>query len=235
MVDIKCLTCGKKFTVIPSRKDSAKFCSNKCKIEDFKGRSLSDETRLKISRALMGKPSGRKGLENITIGKLVKCINCGNKTLQKINREKIFCSDNCRAKLYRKRYPERYAKRYKKWYERLKEENPNFTKERYLKRRSKPNFREQVNRWAKTQYQRLRNLALEKYGSKCECCEESRKEFLGIDHIEGGGTAHRKELKGKMNIYRYLYKNNYPKDFRLLCYNCNSSLGFYGYCPHTKI
>ncbi len=29
-------------------------------------------------------------------------------------------------------------------------------------------------------------------------------------------------------------KDNYPKnDFRILCWNCNCSRGFSGYCPHA--
>lgn len=34
----------------------------------------------------------------------------------------------------------------------------------------------------------------------------------------------------------YIIKNNFPKDLRLLCYNCNLSREFYGgeerTCPH---
>jgi hypothetical protein len=37
-VKIKCLTCGKEFEVVYSRKDKAKFCSNKCRGSLLKGR-----------------------------------------------------------------------------------------------------------------------------------------------------------------------------------------------------
>jgi len=36
------------------------------------------------------------------------------------------------------------------------------------------------------------------------------------------------------NFYRWLKQNNFPEGFRVLCINCNFSLGIYGYCPHEK-
>lgn len=77
---------------------------------------------------------------------------------------------------------------------------------------------------------KIRLEALNHYGGSCECCGEVRTEFLGIDHIFGGGQAHRKSLT--ISIYRWLKKNNWPAGFRVLCHNCNLSLAFYGYCPH---
>jgi hypothetical protein len=69
------------------------------------------------------------------------------------------------------------------------------------------------------------------YGKVCACCGESRMEFLGIDHIKGGGTRHRRQCGG--NVYIPILQEPYnPKKYRVLCWNCNLSLGFYGYCPH---
>ncbi len=77
--------------------------------------------------------------------------------------------------------------------------------------------------------------AISHYGDKCVCCGETIFEFLSIDHINGGGSKHRKELKLQgTNFYRWLRDNNYPSGYRVLCYNCNLSLGFNGYCPHNK-
>lgn len=33
---------------------------------------------------------------------------------------------------------------------------------------------------------------------------------------------------------KWLKRNDWPKGFRVLCHNCNSSLGYYGYCPHRR-
>lgn len=56
-----------------------------------------------------------------------------------------------------------------------------------------------------------------------------------MDHIDGAGREHRREIgQGANALYRWLAKNGYPDGFRVLCHNCNSARGFYGYCPHNK-
>lgn len=74
-------------------------------------------------------------------------------------------------------------------------------------------------------------------GGKCECCGESKMEFLAIDHIQGGGSRHRKETNdpsGAKLVSRLLNGKEDKSKYRVLCHNCNLSLGFYGYCPHTN-
>ena len=80
---------------------------------------------------------------------------------------------------------------------------------------------------------------LEALGGKCACCGETMAEFLTVDHINGDGAAHRKQLTGKtrassIKIYRDIRKRGFPKDqFRVLCFNCNCAIGSWGYCPHA--
>jgi hypothetical protein len=83
--------------------------------------------------------------------------------------------------------------------------------------------------------QKLKQTVLRAYGGVCACCDEDRIEFLGIDHINGGGRKHRTALKisGGWNFYQWLKTNFFPKGYRVLCHNCNISLGVFGYCPHT--
>ena len=66
--------------------------------------------------------------------------------------------------------------------------------------------------------------------NNCACCGESHVEFLAIDHINGGGGKHRKQIN--QPFFRWLNKSNYPEGFRVLCHNCNMALGLYGKCPH---
>lgn len=65
----------------------------------------------------------------------------------------------------------------------------------------------------------------------CACCKINILEFLSIDHKKGGGTQHKKTIGA--HLYEWLKKNKFPAGFRILCHNCNQSLGAYGYCPHN--
>lgn len=98
-----------------------------------------------------------------------------------------------------------------------------------------PEERGRRNEYAKG----IRLMALAFYGGEipeCNCCGEKEIKFLGIDHIEGGGVKHRKELQeAGTTIYLWLRKNNYPEGFQVLCHNCNLAKGYYGECPHKLI
>jgi len=93
---------------------------------------------------------------------------------------------------------------------------------------------------AAAKYQRIYNRrrrqeALGHYGGRCSCCGVSEFEFLTFDHAEGGGGAHRDAIGTRGNGFvSWLFANDFPSDIRVLCYNCNSSLGYWGYCPHQQ-
>ena len=81
--------------------------------------------------------------------------------------------------------------------------------------------------------QKLREEIWAAYGTECACCGEARKEFLSIDHIDGGGCAERRAGgRSGVNFYARLRMLGYPEGYRTLCHNCNQTLGFHGYCPH---
>jgi len=122
----------------------------------------------------------------------------------------------------------------RKWYARMSSEK---RKERFLYSRNyRQENREKLNLKKREYCIKLRDEVLKHYGNKCTCCGESHKEFLSIDHISGKGNQHRKEHKliGSYKIYFWLRKQHFPTGFRILCHNCNQSLGHYGYCPHSK-
>jgi hypothetical protein len=98
---------------------------------------------------------------------------------------------------------------------------------------------------------RLKEQTIARYGGKCMCpggCDVKDMEFLCIDHINGGGNKHRKELggnrlkatskeyrsRGGVNFYKWLERTGFPEGYRVLCYNCNCARGFSGYCPHER-
>jgi len=94
--------------------------------------------------------------------------------------------------------------------------------------------RDSILKKGKERSRQVKLKVINHYGGKCECCGEDVVEFLTIDHIHNNGNEHRKALKGKgIKVYEDIIKNNYPEnEFRVLCFNCNITRGFYGYCPH---
>ena len=72
-------------------------------------------------------------------------------------------------------------------------------------------------------YRSRKSAVIHAYGDKCAQCGEDDYYRLTIDHISGGGNAHRKEIT--TNIYDYLYNNLVDKDgYQVLCYSCNCSI-----------
>lgn len=60
---------------------------------------------------------------------------------------------------------------------------------------------------------------------KCRWCGESDVDVLSIDHLDGNGADHRREIyggniSGGSRFYFWLKKNNYPDGFQVLCFNC---------------
>ncbi len=91
------------------------------------------------------------------------------------------------------------------------------------------------NSYLKLAY-RYKMLIIQHYSSgsmSCACCGEKLIEFLSLDHINGGGNQHRKKVKKSgVTFYMWLFKNNYPSGYRILCFNCNQAFGNFGNCPH---
>jgi len=81
-------------------------------------------------------------------------------------------------------------------------------------------------------------------GAWCACCGEDTREFLTVDHIDGGGLRHRRELartrdgrEGQIagtSFYLWLKRNNFPPGYQVLCWNCNFAKGAFGICPHQR-
>lgn len=95
---------------------------------------------------------------------------------------------------------------------------------------------EKTRRWRAA----LRAEVLAAYGGKCTCCGESEPKFLALNHVDGGGNAHRRSLGragrgSSMQVYKDVKNRGFPPDFNLLCHNCNVAEGFYGVCPHQAV
>jgi hypothetical protein len=58
--------------------------------------------------------------------------------------------------------------------------------------------------------------------NRCVNCGLPLYDVLQIDHINGDGAQHRKEIgKGGNVMYSWLIKNGFPDGFQILCSNCN--------------
>lgn len=75
----------------------------------------------------------------------------------------------------------------------------------------------------------------------CACCKEACMDFLTLDHVDGNGAEHRRELKDEgvgwgSSFYIHLRKTGYPNEPKLqvLCYNCNCAKRRLGICPHIS-
>lgn len=138
---------------------------------------------------------------------------------------------------------EKARERQRAWRARNPERNRELGRAYQARRRAAdPEFRERAREKA-AQYgpgrrQKLKAASIAAYGGFCACCGESELIFLTIDHIDGEGNTHRRELfggRGGGPFYRWLAKNGFPPGFQVLCFNCN--LGKHingGVCPHQQ-
>lgn len=101
-----------------------------------------------------------------------------------------------------------------------------------LWRRNNPLRRGEINA---RHYSKMVAAGMAAYGSKCECCGESNPIFLTIDHVNGGGLKHKKQIKA--TIWNWLRRNSWPREgFKLLCFNCNCGRQRNGgVCPHEEV
>jgi len=134
------------------------------------------------------------------------------------------------------RNSEEKKKYIKKWRENNRDKGREYSRRRRIKDKNNPEKMRKINQWRNSRNRRLKELALVIYGEgKCTCCGEGIMEFLTIDHIDGGGKEHRKEIGMGNKIYHWLYKEAYPPGFQVLCFNCNCAKGIYGKCPHGNL
>jgi len=84
-------------------------------------------------------------------------------------------------------------------------------------------------------YAQIRRDVMCHYGGpepKCNCCGEWRYEFLALDHINGGGSAEKREF-GSRGRWRQIQLAGYPPSYQVLCHNCNQAKHILGVCPHV--
>lgn len=144
----------------------------------------------------------------------------------------------CRCILCKKASSEYWDKFRKKKYA----EDPNYHKKQHERNKDNRNAQSKAyylvhGEKTRKRDQDKRRLCLEHYSNSsvpyCKCCGEHTYVFLSIDHVDNGGTQHRKEIKGR--IERFLIRNNFPTGYQILCHNCNMGKRINGgVCPHQS-
>jgi hypothetical protein len=94
-------------------------------------------------------------------------------------------------------------------------------------------YRRQADR-KKRQNDLMKTAVYEAYGNKCACCGETEMSFLTIDHMDGDGGKHRREIGSSGDrILHWLVRNKFPRGFQILCWNCQwGKVKNNGVCPH---
>lgn len=68
----------------------------------------------------------------------------------------------------------------------------------------------------------IRQEAIEAYGGpRCVNCNETFKEILVIDHINGNGNCDRLARGGGTRFFRSLRRDGWPDGYQVLCMPCN--------------
>lgn len=83
---------------------------------------------------------------------------------------------------------------------------------------------------------KLLNEFFDHYGHACTCCGEADKRFLSIEHLLGGGNAHKRKLKRSSvdSTIRDIRNSGWPPIYTTLCFNCNfGKWRMGGTCPHV--
>lgn len=179
---------------------------------------------------------------------IIECAQCGKEKrkypsdLKHSKSGLMFCSPECKAKgiahlvsaalggegaIKPEDYPKGKQKRDADYYKRNVDHVRSGALSYYQRNR------ERILKQRRAKDRALKKEIIDAYGGICECCGESMIEFLTIDHINNDGAKHRAKVGSGRRMYQDIKDQGFPEDiFQVLCFNCNITRGFYGYCPH---
>ena len=160
-----------------------------------------------------------------------KCDGLLKRKWRETHREQARNRAQVYRRLFRQRHPEEYRAYRKRWIAKHPE-TVKAQRQRYYRR-----HRESLRENKRQDWLALRKECLKAYGNQCVCCGIPDTIFLTIDHIDGKGNEHRRNLKqqgfGKTGIYKFLKSQGWPKtNYRILCWNCNHAVTYNRTCPH---
>ena len=147
------------------------------------------------------------------------------------------------AARYRERHREKYNQRMRDWRESNRATARKQSRE-WRNRKIANGTPEEVaalrtaeSEKTKRNQDRCRDEVYNAYGGyRCNCCNETERMFLSIDHIDNDGAKERRSGEyngGGSAFYNWLRKSKFPKGYQVLCMNCQ--VGKHrngGVCPH---
>jgi hypothetical protein len=105
--------------------------------------------------------------------------------------------------------------------------------------------REVTQRWnanKRAALERVKDATFGAYGGYvCNCCGETERTFLTIDHVNNDGAEFRRREFGRRTsagktTYAWLAKRNFPVGYQVLCMNCQFGKRMNkGICPHQQV
>jgi len=108
----------------------------------------------------------------------------------------------------------------------------------WLKHKDTEHYKKRTRLNAKRKNESLKLLIIDHYTNgkrQCNCCGESNYKFLTIDHIDGRKSHNHDRTMAGVKLLWWIKRNNFPKGFRILCYNCNCGRAKNeGVCPHSQ-
>ncbi len=100
--------------------------------------------------------------------------------------------------------------------------NPNNVKTIY-KQKHYLRHKERISNYGKRKRIEIKTEIITHYGNgklACVKCGFDDIRALSIDHINGSGCTHRKEIPSGTSMYLWLKRNNFPDGYQTLCMNC---------------
>lgn len=175
-----------------------------------------------------------KRISEITLNQFQKNPQCNKCGIQQMKKSKDKGQQPCRAcesmsdLMNRKKYGNICRSCYNNIHAEFQKKH---AKDYYLKHKSK---RDEYNKKRRTEnseivnyisnksYHKTRIEVLAHYSPDLRCIEcgfDKHTSALSIDHINGDGCSHRKEIGGQ-NMYYWIKQNNFPNNLQVLCMNC---------------
>jgi len=135
-------------------------------------------------------------------------------------------------KAWREKNREHINKKSRENYQKNKEKRRKTSNEYY--QRNKKRLRPIYSKRNKELNKKLREIIIKHYTKnklKCQNCGfNGGIDFLVIDHVNGGGTKERKD-GGNMKMLKKIINKNFPKEYNIICANCNHFKRMIGRLP----